>query len=462
MSAECMSKQCSAIIKVSIVLVMAPGLLSMSWMRASISVIAQATSSQNPPIQEEKPFDQKQALENLRKKIVGQENKPSEDVFMNTQIPIEGEWAGGFRIDRKWGFIKIKFIASEKSLSGIAEYPPENAIGLNLTQVGWQSPNLHFQLPRKAGTFVFDGQLKEGAISGTVRLAGARAAFRPRRGGGLVAHKSGQWVWLYFLSETSLLSELGETIAFVKNEKGEVINLTVRQSGTPDKPANRVKLYTPEEVSFRNRDVSLAGTLLIPNKPGPHPVVVMLHGSGPQNRSFGFITNFIARHGIAALAYDKRGVGASTGDWRKSSFDDLAGDALAGVQFLHGHKEINSKQIGLVGASQGGGIAHRAAARSSEIAFVVSVCSGLEPELKQDLYQDEWLLRHLAARPAEDKAGVIELVKILAGPERILPTEDKDQASALDFLKSVSEFGSTGVNCLKAELQTTASSGAPK
>lgn len=239
--------------------------------------------------------------------------------FALAQEPLEGEWAGGFRIARKWGFIKIQFIASEKGLRGIAEYPPENAIGLNLTQVGWQSPNLHFQLPREAGTFVFDGQLKEGAISGTVRLAGARAAFRlnrianvdakvygqypgeyqlksggfisiyPRRGGGVVAHKSGQWVWLYFLSETSLLSELGETIAFVKNEKGEVINLTVRQNGFPDKLANQVKLYTPEEVSFRNREVTLAGTLLIPNKHGPHPVIVMLHGSGPQNRSFGFI-----------------------------------------------------------------------------------------------------------------------------------------------------------------------------
>ncbi len=83
-----MSKQCVVNIKVSIVLAMALGLISMRGMKISTIVAAQANNNQNPAIQEEKPFDQKQALDDLRKKIVGQESKPSEEVFKNIQIPI--------------------------------------------------------------------------------------------------------------------------------------------------------------------------------------------------------------------------------------------------------------------------------------------------------------------------------------------------------------------------------------
>jgi len=78
---------------------------------------------------------------------------------------------------------------------------------------------------------------------------------------------------------------------------------------------------------------------------------------------------------MALLAYDKRGVGGSSGDWRTAGLEDLAADALAGVQFLRGRKEIDSSKIGLFGASQGGWVAPLAASRSKDIAFVI-VASG--------------------------------------------------------------------------------------
>src|SRR5439155_3907294 len=83
-----------------------------------------------------------------------------------------------------------------------------------------------------------------------------------------------------------------------------------------------------EEVRFANGDVALAGTLLLPPGPGPHPACVVVHGSGGQWRDcVRLIADFLASVGVAALAYDKRGTGASTGDWDRASLPDLAEDA---------------------------------------------------------------------------------------------------------------------------------------
>ena len=130
--------------------------------------------------------------------------------------------------------------------------------------------------------------------------------------------------------------------------------------------------YHEEEVRFRNGDVTLSGTLFIPSGKGPHPAVVFVHGDGPDTREgYRFFADLFARHGIAALIYDKRGVGASTGDWRQSRFSDLADDALAGVQLLRSRNDINPKQIGLWGGSQGGWITPLAASRSKDVTFLI-------------------------------------------------------------------------------------------
>ena len=130
--------------------------------------------------------------------------------------------------------------------------------------------------------------------------------------------------------------------------------------------------YHEEEVRFRNGDVTLSGTLFIPSGKGPHPAVVFVHGDGPDTREgYRFFADLFARQGIAALIYDKRGVGASTGDWRQSRFGDLAVDALAGVQLLRSRNNINPRQIGLWGGSQGGWIAPLAASRSKDVAFLI-------------------------------------------------------------------------------------------
>src|SRR5215471_11347107 len=107
-----------------------------------------------------------------------------------------------------------------------------------------------------------------------------------------------------------------------------------------------------EEVTFRNGDVTLAGTMIIPKGPGPHPAIVVTHGGGPDSRQKpGYNSDgyFFARLGVAALAYDKRGVGKSAVAYRTASLEDPADDALAGVRPLKARKDVDARDIGVMG-----------------------------------------------------------------------------------------------------------------
>jgi uncharacterized protein len=134
-----------------------------------------------------------------------------------------------------------------------------------------------------------------------------------------------------------------------------------------------------EEVKFSSGDVKLAGTLFLPGKSGRHPAVVLFHGSGPQSRDSAR-AQWFAEIGIAALAYDKRGVGESTGDFRKVPFQDLVEDGLAGIAFLKTRSDTDSRKIGVWGLSQGGWLGPLAASKSSDVAFVIAVSGpGVSP-----------------------------------------------------------------------------------
>jgi dienelactone hydrolase len=123
-----------------------------------------------------------------------------------------------------------------------------------------------------------------------------------------------------------------------------------------------------EEVRFRNGSVTLEGTLIRPLTPGPHPAVVLVHGSAPAGRSdarYRSQSLFFARHGIAALIYDKRQ------GFENATFDDLASDAAAAVRFLKTYRDVHPDRIGLAGFSQGGWLAPLAASRGDGAAFLI-------------------------------------------------------------------------------------------
>lgn len=126
------------------------------------------------------------------------------------------------------------------------------------------------------------------------------------------------------------------------------------------------------EIAFANGDVTLAGSLLLPASGDSLPAVVFLHGSGAEGRwASRYLGTHLAQHGIAALIWDKRGVGGSTGDWRRASPDDLIGDGVAAVARLLAEPRIDGRRVGVHGHSQGGTLAPGVAVRSPSVAFVV-------------------------------------------------------------------------------------------
>jgi dienelactone hydrolase len=134
------------------------------------------------------------------------------------------------------------------------------------------------------------------------------------------------------------------------------------------------------DVTFTNGDIRLAGTLLLPWIPGQHPAVLFLHGSGPEGRwANRWLAQKFAESGIAALIFDKRGVGGSTGDWKKAGFEALADDAAAGIRFLRTQSEIDPARIGIYGHSQGGTIAPMVAVKDGHLGFVIaSAAAGVD------------------------------------------------------------------------------------
>ena len=129
-----------------------------------------------------------------------------------------------------------------------------------------------------------------------------------------------------------------------------------------------------EVVRFSNGDVQLAGTLISPATRGPHPAVILVHASGAEDREYLLpFARFLIRHGMAVLGYDKRGVGGSTGDWNKASFDDLAGDVVAAFEYLKTRSDIRRDQIGMLGWSQAGWVMPLAATRAKDLAFLISI-----------------------------------------------------------------------------------------
>jgi uncharacterized protein len=134
-----------------------------------------------------------------------------------------------------------------------------------------------------------------------------------------------------------------------------------------------------EPVTFRSAGATLSGTLFLPAGGDRHPAVVLFHGSGPEPRN-SFMAHWFAEHGVAVLTYDKRGVNASTGDFRIVPFTDLVADGLAAVTLLKARGDIDPKRIGVWGLSQGGWLGPLAASQSRDVAFVIAVSGpGVSP-----------------------------------------------------------------------------------
>ncbi|PSL33911.1 alpha/beta hydrolase family protein [Dyadobacter jiangsuensis] len=141
--------------------------------------------------------------------------------------------------------------------------------------------------------------------------------------------------------------------------------------------------YYSEVVTFQNTEagISLSGTLTLPDKKGSYPAVILITGSGPQDRDetvfshkpFLIIADYLTRQGFAVLRYDDRGTGKSTGDFSTATSKDFATDAESAITYLKSRNEIIPNKIGLAGHSEGGLVAAIAASQSKDVRFVISL-----------------------------------------------------------------------------------------
>ena len=185
------------------------------------------------------------------------------------------------------------------------------------------------------------------------------------------------------------INESGDTIEgnFIDPNGGETpVNLVrtnsppVRTSKRPQEPVKPYP-YHSEEVIFVNRidSIKLQGTLTMPDGTGPFRAVVLLSGSGPNDRDqlvwghrvFLVLADYLTRQGIAVLRYDDRGAGRSEGNHDEASFEDFSMDALAAHEYLRTRPEIDHDHIGLIGHSEGAAIAPIAASKSDDVSFIV-------------------------------------------------------------------------------------------
>jgi len=161
------------------------------------------------------------------------------------------------------------------------------------------------------------------------------------------------------------------------------------EASSPVRPQNPIPPYPyiSENVEFKSQGLLLKGTITRPKLPGPHKALVLITGSGPQNRDeeilghkpFLVLSDYLSRKGYAVLRYDERGVGESEGDFSKATSQDFMLDALSAWEYLRSQDFADPQQTGLLGHSEGGMVAIMAAAREQKIAFLVLLAASVHP-----------------------------------------------------------------------------------
>jgi pimeloyl-ACP methyl ester carboxylesterase len=354
-----------------------------------------------------------------------------------------GRWVGSAEVEGRWRFVRFN-IAPTLGVPGVEGWIPAEGLGaIPGTLTGTEGRGLTIRLPSPEGEWRFEGTTEGDRLSGAAITPGGVGLFELSRSVELTADQFDPLIgtfglpgeatllltrWrtvdyifvfdgeerlrLYPLAPDRFYSERGDVIYIVRAAEGQEVGLAWQNRFGLEFFYPPVEVYQQEEVVFEGAGEWLAGTLLLPPGDGPHPAVVLVHGSGADTRhSYRPVAHLFAQAGIAALFYDKRGTGDSTGNWFKAGLGELAGDAVGAVSYLGRHRAVDAGRIGLWGISQGGWVSTIAAAASREVAFLVPFSGAAVSPAEQELFR--------IASNIQDLTGSEGLVNITVKMEQL-------------------------------------------
>ncbi|WKN41779.1 alpha/beta hydrolase family protein [Tunicatimonas pelagia] len=246
--------------------------------------------------------------------------------------------------------------------------------------------------------------------------------------------------------------ENDSTVAGTFTQGGMAMPLTLKRGGSKEEAVVRPQdptgfPYRQEEIYFTNAEGhKLAGTLTIPKGKSFDKAVVLISGSGPQNRNeelgpmnhrpFLVLSDYFTRRGIAVLRYDDRGVAESEGDFASATSADFAEDVQAAVAFLQQHPATTGKSIGLVGHSEGGMIAPMVVSENEGVGFIVLLAGPGIPIIELLKLQSEHASRAAGATSEAQEANAKALG---AAHEYLLANATTNRNSLRDGLTAVLE-----------------------
>jgi pimeloyl-ACP methyl ester carboxylesterase len=330
----------------------------------------------------------------------------------STVLPSEfsGHWEGSIALPGAPMAIRVDLVqinhgGTGPDWSGTIDIPQQNASGLVLDPVTVDGSVIRFIIRGVPDAPTFNGKLVGGKIAGTFTQGPLNLPFELERG----------------------------------HAAASAISKPVGPTTSATRPTDLIasKPYTEQEVSYSNGPIHLAATLTLPAGNGPFPAVILITGSGPQNRDeeilghkpFLVMADHLARAGIAVLRADDRGVGGSTGGVvEEATTEELAGDTLAGVAFLKTQLRVSSDRIGLIGHSEGAIIAPLLASRSKDIAFIVMLAgTGVRGDAV-------WLRQREMIEQADGINGAIIQMENKNAPELVSAIETGAGYAAIDAL----------------------------
>ena len=320
---------------------------------------------------------------------------------------LEHQWAGEFQMGDVKHFVELRFEGENKSLTGLIAYPASGGANIPLSAISVEDSRVKFAWTDDDGPMTFDGSLSAGLLAGTVRTGNKQGTLQLAPTVKLTAEAEQRLLGYYEMGPGHVLSILKFPVGPVYSDytTGQVgvlfpssgdtyfagpsfqvpVPIAIHCRLSTDAAARLPALHWQdksgeeiarkldqrrEEVTFKDGDVVLSGTLVLPHGKGPHPALIRIQGAGPQTRRNAF-DGWFAYHGVAYLSFDKRGTGMSTGDWREAGISELADDIPAAVRFLRQRNDIDPDQIGIEGDSEGGWIAPVVATRDPRIKFIV-------------------------------------------------------------------------------------------